>query len=400
MVSPLDTLVDNRHIVVCCGSGGVGKTTTAAAVAVEGARRGRNTVVVTIDPAKRLANALGLESLSDTAGLIDRGLWDPDGTAPPNGQLSALMLDTKSTFDRLVAKYAGGEEQARGIIENRFYRNVSSALSGTQEYMAMEKLHELHDEGGYDLIVVDTPPTRNALDFLDAPDRLTRFLDHRLVRILLFPTRATLRAASVAAQAFLRTMSRVVGTEVVRDAIAFFQAFEGMEQGFRERAQKVMELLANPGSAFVLVTSPRRDAVEEATYFARRLAESDVAVQGIVVNRIHPRFGDESAAGLFARADALGGVAETPGGAGPAAQLSTLYRNLANFQQVADEERAVIVGLAGTVQVVEGAPVPVTYVPFLSDDVHDFGGLAEVAGHLFGRAEADDSASVLPVAGN
>ena len=392
---PLDTLVGTRHIVVCCGSGGVGKTTTAATMAVEGARRGRDAVVVTIDPAKRLANALGLDALSDTAHEIDRALWDPDGEAPEGGRLSALMLDTKSTFDKLVAKYAGGAEQAAGILENRFYRNISSALSGTQEYMAMEKLHELHDEGGYDLIVVDTPPTRNALDFLEASDRLTRFLDHRLVRILLFPTRATLRAASVAAQAFLRTMSRVVGTEVVQDAITFFQAFEGMEQGFRERAQKVEELLSDPRSAFVLVTSPRRDAVDEAFWFARRLGENDIPVQGIVVNRIHPRFGDEDAGGLYARADTLEGAGDEP-----SRFLAGLYRNLADFQQVADLERDYIARLAETVAAEEGAPIPVGYVPFLPDDVHDFDGLTAIASHLFPREAEPPEPSALPVAGH
>ncbi|HLF99698.1 MAG TPA: ArsA-related P-loop ATPase [Acidimicrobiia bacterium] len=387
------TLVADRHIIVCCGSGGVGKTTTAAALALEGARRGRNTVVVTIDPAKRLANALGLESLADTASAIDRALWDPDGVAPAEGRLSALMLDTKSTFDRLVARYSGGEEQARGIIENRFYRNVSSALSGTQEYMAMEKLHELHDEGGYDLIVVDTPPTRNALDFVDAPERLTRFLDHRLVRFLLFPTRATLRAASVAAQAFLRTMSRVVGTEAVQDAIAFFQAFEGMEQGFRDRAQKVLELLSDPGSAFVLVTSPRRDAVEEAMFFAARLAETDIPVQGMIVNRIHPSFGDEAPAGLAARADSLAARGDD------AAMLSALYRNLADLSEVARLERDYANQLAATIAAKEGAPVPLAFVPYLSEDVHDFIGLTEIALHVFGDAPTPATASALPATG-
>ncbi|HEX8769351.1 MAG TPA: ArsA-related P-loop ATPase, partial [Acidimicrobiales bacterium] len=170
-------LVSDRSVVVCCGPGGVGKTTTAAVVALEGAMRGRRSVVVTIDPARRLADALGLGSLSDEPRLIDsKGRW--------GGELWALMLDTKSTFDTLVTKYAARPEQAESILSNRFYRNISSALSGTQEYMAMEKLFELHDQNRFDLIVVDTPPTRNALDFIDAPRRLTRFLDNRVFRLL------------------------------------------------------------------------------------------------------------------------------------------------------------------------------------------------------------------------
>src|SRR3954451_17712814 len=205
----LGPLTRTRRVIVCCGSGGVGKTTTAAVLALEGARQGRRAVVVTIDPAKRLADALGLESLADTPTRIE-GDWP--------GELWALMLDTKSTFDSLVFKYAPSKSQAEAILRNRFYRNISTALSGTQEYMAMEKLYELHEEGGFELVVVDTPPTRNALDFIDAPRRLTRFLDNRLFRLLMMPTRAYLRAVSVATQAFLRTISKVVGTDVVKDA--------------------------------------------------------------------------------------------------------------------------------------------------------------------------------------
>src|SRR5205807_3885364 len=170
-----------------------------------------------------------------------------------SGELWAMMLDTKSTFDSLVLKYAPNRQQAEGILRNRFYRNISGALSGTQEYMAMEKLFELHDEGRFDLIVVDTPPTRNALDFIDAPRRLTRFLDNRIFRLLVMPTRAYLKAVSFATQTFLKTVSRVVGGEVVSDAVAFFQAFEGMEQGFRDRAGRVLELLSDQHTAFVLV---------------------------------------------------------------------------------------------------------------------------------------------------
>ncbi|HWD71173.1 MAG TPA: ArsA-related P-loop ATPase, partial [Actinomycetota bacterium] len=200
-MSDLASLVAGRKIIVCCGSGGVGKTTTAAAIAVEGARHGRRTCVVTIDPARRLADALGLRSLTNTPGRVE-GSWP--------GELWALMLDTKGTFDDLVVRYAHDPQQADGILDNRLYRNLSDALSGTQEYMAMEKLYELHEEGGFDLIVVDTPPTRSALDFLSAPRRLTRFLDNRIFRMLVLPTRAYLRAVSVATQAFLRTVAKVV----------------------------------------------------------------------------------------------------------------------------------------------------------------------------------------------
>src|SRR5205807_2108926 len=208
--------------------------------------------------------------------------------------------DTKVTFDDLVARYASTAEQAQGIMNNRLYRNISGALSGTQEYMAMEKLYELHACGLFDLVVVDTPPTRNALDFLDAPRRLTRFLDNRIFRLLMMPTRAYMKAVSVATQAFLRTVSKVVGNDVVKDAVAFFNAFEGMEQGFRDRAAAVNTLLTDSGTAFVVVASPRRDAVEEALYFAEKLEESHVPAAALIVNRLHPRFGGPPAEELRA----------------------------------------------------------------------------------------------------
>lgn len=378
-------LVEERRVVVCCGTGGVGKTTTAAVVALEGARRGRNAVVVTIDPAKRLANALGLEHLSDVASEIDPSRWDPEGaTRGAGGRLSALMLDTKSTFDGLVTRNAETPEQAQRILDNVFYRNISGALSGTQEYMAMEKLHELHDEGGYDLIVVDTPPSRHALDFLDAPKRLIRLLDNRVFRLLMMPTRAYLRVASVAVQTFLRTVSRVVGTEVIDDVVAFFRAFEGMEEGFRERAAAVEVLLADPQTAFVLVTSPQRDAVDEASYFADTIAAHGLSVEALIVNRVHPHFGEETPAGLRARAAELREAGGRAAGGEAAGRLAALYDNLADFNEVAAREQAMLAGLHERIE-----SEAVVLVPYLAHDVHDFDALSEVAGLVFGAGGAD-----------
>jgi anion-transporting ArsA/GET3 family ATPase len=350
----LRQLVEERRILVCCGSGGVGKTTAAAVLALEAARAGRRAVVVTIDPAKRLADALGLEGLTGTPSRID-GDWP--------GELWALMLDTKSTFDDLVVANAATPEQGQRILENRFYRNISGALSGTQEYMAMEKLYELHGRAEFDLVVVDTPPTRNALDFIDAPRRLSRFLDHRLFRVITAPGRGVMRAVNVAAQTFLRTVAKVVGAEVIDDAVAFFQAFEGMEEGFRERADAVLQLLSDDDTAFVLVASPRRDTIDEARYFAVKLAEAGIAVRALIVNRMHPHFGDGLPEATQQRAATLEGT-----------ELGALYRNLAEFQLVASREEEHLAGLAQAV-----SPAPVMRVPFLSTDVHDLAGLTELA---------------------
>ena len=352
-MTSLRDLVMEQRILVCCGSGGVGKTTTAAVLALEAARAGRRAVVVTIDPAKRLADALGLEGLTGTPARIE-GDWP--------GELWALMLDTKSTFDDLVVANAATPEQGTRILENRFYRNISGALSGTQEYMAMEKLYELHQQTDLDLVVVDTPPTRNALDFIDAPRRLTRFLDHRLFRMVTAPGRGVMKAVNVAAQTFLRTVAKVVGGEVIDDAIAFFRAFEGMEEGFRERADAVLHLLSADETAFVLVASPRRDTIEEAQFFAARLGEADISVRALIVNRMHPQVGEGLAEAAAERAATLGGT-----------DLGGLYRNLADFQLVASREEHHLAGLASAV-----APAPVVRVPFLSTDVHDIDGLTEL----------------------
>ena len=244
------------------------------------------------------------------------------------------MLDTKSTFDGLVQRYASDGDQAGGILENRFYRNISSALGGTQEYMAMEKLHELHEDGGYDLIVVDTPPTRHALDFLDAPKRITSLLDNRIFRMLMTPTKAGMRVAGVALQTFLRTIGKVVGSAVIDDVVAFFRAFEGMEDGFRERAATVLALLADPGTRFVLVTAPQRDAVDEAVFFADRIADHGLSVDALIVNRVHPQFGEELAAGLRARAEHLVGESREGEAKAAAVRLAMQYENLADFQEI------------------------------------------------------------------
>lgn len=287
----VDALLDDPtlRVVVCCGSGGVGKTTVAAALALRAAERGRRTVVLTIDPARRLAQSLGLTELDNTP----RPVEGVEGTG--EGFLDAMMLDMKRTFDEVVEAHATPEKAAQ-MLANPFYQALSSSFAGTQEYMAMEKLGQLRavvDDDGrerWDLIVVDTPPSRSALDFLDAPERLGSFLDGRLLRLLLAPAkaggRAYVRVLSAVAGGVTGVMNRILGAQVLTDVQTFVAAFDTMFGGFRERAQQTYALLAGEGTSFVVVTSPESDAVREAGFFVERLQAEQMPLAGVVVNRM------------------------------------------------------------------------------------------------------------------
>jgi anion-transporting ArsA/GET3 family ATPase len=355
-------VTDTEAVIICCGSGGVGKTTVAAAIGLDAARRGRRAVVVTIDPARRLADALGLGgALSGTPQQIDL----PDA----EGELWAMMLDTPAMFERVVRANAGDVGQAERIVENRFYRNIATALSGTQEYMASEALYELHHDPRFDLVVVDTPPSRHALDFLEAPGVLARFLDHPVFRLLMLPTRRGLKVLSFASQPILHAIGRVVGSDVLADAAAFFQAFAGMEAGFRQRAQAVTELLHAETTHFVLVASPRADTVTEAAWFADQLGQHGFTVAAVVANRVHPRFGTGSARDAAERAErsAVAGHADT----------AALWANLAELRAIADAERSALAPLLGRVDIDRKIEIPL-----LPSDVHDLVTLDHIAAHL------------------
>ena len=359
----LAAALDRAAVVVCCGSGGVGKTTTAAVLGLQLAEQGRRVVVVTIDPAKRLADALGL-----AGGLTnDPTQLEIDAT----GELWATMLDTAATFDGLVRTNAPSEEQAERILSNRFYRNIAGALSGTQEYMAAERLYALHGDPRFDVVIVDTPPSRHALDFLEAPGTLARFLDHPLFKLLMMPTRRGLKVLNVAAQPVLRTIGKVVGGDVLADAIAFFQAFDGMETGFRDRADAVMTLLRSDATRYVLVAAPKRDTIDEARYFAARLAESSLAVSALIVNRSTPVFA-------------------TPTAQRSTAQRSTAKRDRATASLWDNHDELAATAVAERAQlgdlVTDVAPAPVAWVPMLSSDVHDLTGLRQIRELLFGPA--------------
>ena len=364
-MSAMHDVLDAADVIVCCGSGGVGKTTTAAVLGIEAARTGRRAVVVTIDPARRLADALGLaDGLSSEPQRIEAAIGG-------DGELSAMMLDTAATFDGLVMRYADDEDQVERILTNPFYRNMAGAMSGTQEYMAAETLHALHHDDRFDLVIVDTPPSRNALDFLDAPGVLSRFLDHRVFKLAMLPTRSGLKVFGAAAQPIFKAIGKVVGSDVLTDALAFFQAFAGMESGFRERADDVVALLRAERTSFVVVASPRHDTITEAVWFAQQLQQQGVGVAAAIVNRVLPRFGS------------VDSPIEEPVGqpAGVGDDESMLWTNLNELQRIRAAELEALqplVDLAST-----GA---VALVPLLERDVHDVESLSEVAGHLFAAA--------------
>ena len=345
-------------VVVCVGPGGVGKTTTSAALALQGAKQGRRACVVTIDPARRLADALGTGHLGNEPHLVT----PLAGSSGWPGELWAVMLDAQGTFDHLVDRYATSGAQADAILSNPVYRNISAALSGTQEYMAVEKLYELEESGRWDLIIVDTPPARHALDFMEAPRHLMRLLDNRVFRLLMTPTKVGLRALEVGTQVLLRTVAKVAGGEVVADTVEFFTEFEGMEDGFRARAKRADELLHSRRTAFALVCSPRRDTVEEALYLSAQLAKEGLEATRVVVNRCYPRYTPLSA-GAQSR------LAGSP--------LAPLVANLEQLELVSAKEEEQLVRVSAAL------PKAVLYrVPFLAREVAELEALEEVACYL------------------
>src|SRR2546423_6007608 len=285
-MTTIPEILDDKQVCICAGSGGVGKTTTSAAIALGMAASGQKVCVLTIDPAKRLANALGLERRGSGAGQVERALFAEQGVEM-EGELWAMMLDAKATFDELVRRHAPDEESRDRVLENRIYQQISAALAGSQEYMAMEKLFELYSEGRFDLLVLDTPPTRNALDFLDAPKRLTQFIEGRSMKVFMKPTGFAAKIAGRGASMMFSVLRRIVGFEVLEDVSEFLSAFSGMVDGFRERAKRVNELLSDPDTSFLVVCGPQGEPIDEAVYFHRKLVEAKLPFGGVIVNKVH-----------------------------------------------------------------------------------------------------------------
>jgi anion-transporting ArsA/GET3 family ATPase len=359
---------DGLRIVVCCGAGGVGKTTTSAAIALRAAEQGRNVVVLTIDPAKRLAQSMGIEALDNTPRPVP-GLASTGSTT---GSLDAMMLDMKRTFDEVVESQAS-PEKAQQILNNPFYVAVSSSFAGTQEYMAMEKLGQLDKDarktGRWDLIVVDTPPSRNALDFLDAPERLSSFLDGRFMRLLLAPAKGPAKLMTAGFGLVTKAITTIIGAQVLGDMQAFVSAFDTLFGGFRQRAQATFELLQAQGTAFLVVSAPEPDALREAAYFVERLSAEDMPLAGMVLNRTSTDPGPElTAAAAEAAAEKLradGGDSEEL-----AAGLLRLHadRKLIVARETHLRERFATAH----------PEVATAVVPAMSTDVHDLDGLRQI----------------------
>ena len=371
MSSSLDSELRDCSVVICAGSGGVGKTTTAAAIAAGLAASGKRVAVVTIDPARRLADALGLEQLTNQPELVDGKRFAGAGLKI-EGELWAMTLDSQRTFDELIETLSPDAQTRDQILDNRIYQQLSGAVAGSQEFTAIAKLYELDRSGRFDAIVLDTPPSRNALDFLDAPDRLTGFFDGRALKLLLAPTGFAARALGVGTGAILGVLKRITGAELLEDLSVFFQALGGLIDGFRERAEAVRTLLADPRTTFLVITSPQRDSAEEAIFFADKLRSAKMNFGALIINRVH-FVGSETnpAPALATVASQLSGEFDEP----LAARLLSSYSD--SLAQ-AERDAATIERL--TEETGELEPV---IVPELAGDVHDVEGLVAIHDQLF-----------------
>jgi anion-transporting ArsA/GET3 family ATPase len=371
----VDALLDDPKtgIIVCCGSGGVGKTTTSAALALRAAERGRKVVVLTIDPARRLAQSMGIEALDNTP----RPVSSVDQAK--GGNLDAMMLDMKRTFDEVVVSQAT-PEKAQQILENPFYVALSSSFAGTQEYMAMEKLGQIHadarKDGSYDLIVVDTPPSRSALDFLDAPERLSSFLDGRFVRLLLMPARGPAKLMTAGFGLITNALNKLLGGQVLRDLSTFVAALDTVFGGFRQRAQKTYALLQADGTAFIVVAAPEPDALREAAYFVERLSEDRMPLAGLIVNRASPQ-----PEGTLSADEAMTAAARLRK-QDPDSLTAGLLRLHADQSRLVEREALLRDRFAAAHPQVASAVVPA-----LAGDVHDLVGLRKV-GDLLGKVKS------------
>jgi anion-transporting ArsA/GET3 family ATPase len=384
----MDSLLATKEIVVACGPGGVGKTTTAAASALMAAiNHGSKVLVLTVDPAKRLANALGLDGIGNTEHRVPDGAFKAAGVKP-RGELWAAMLDTKESWDSLIRQHAPDEQTRNEILANPLYQNIAGRFVQSHDYIAMERLYEIHSAGEYDLIVVDTPPTRNALDFLDAPERLADFFSSRLLRWLIVPYRSKL--INVATKPFYQISDRILGTEFMGDISEFFILFQTMYDGFVERSKAVGRLLSDRRTTFVVVSTLEATPLREAEFFAEQLTERKLHLGAIVLNKVLPdylqgRAGTKIAEVMKDRAEDLAaelstGLAKSGKGLGDPAQIARVLTEVAdsylNFQVVALREMEERASLAV-------APEVLATVPFFDTDIYDLSGLLRLGEQIW-----------------
>jgi anion-transporting ArsA/GET3 family ATPase len=363
-------VLEGKRVCICAGSGGVGKTTASAAIAAGMAARGKKVAVLTIDPAKRLADSLGLPELGNEESQVDPGLFEEAGIDTQGGELWAMMLDAKATFDELVRRHAPDAETRDRILANRIYQQLSAALAGSQEYMAMEKLFELHAEDRYDLLVLDTPPSRNALDFLEAPRRLMQFIEGRALQVFMRPTGLGMKVFGRGTSMMFSVLRRLTGVEVLEDLSEFFQAFSGMVGGFQERAKRVNELLGNQETCFLVVCAPQGEPITEAVYFHRKLVEAELPFGGVIVNKVHyeselPSHGE-------------GLESELAGVLGDEDLARRVVENFDDYRVLATRDQRNIKRLTA-----EMRARLVIQVPYLDTEVHDLSGLMRVNEYLF-----------------
>jgi anion-transporting ArsA/GET3 family ATPase len=364
----LEARLSDKRILVCVGAGGVGKTTSAAALALGLALRGRKVAVVTIDPAKRLASALGLSELPSEPQRIEPELFVEQGIAI-KGELWAMMLDAKRTFDELIAGLAPDERTREEILANPVYRELSTAVAGSHELSAIAKLYELHEEHDFDAIVLDTPPSRNALDFLDAPNRMLGFLEGRALQVFLAPGGLTARLFGRGTALVFAIFARVTGVDMLGELSRFFRSLAGVLEGFGERTRGVAALLRAPQTTFLIVTSPEVEPAREARFLADRLAAAGMPLGELIVNRAHTN-------GLHGFATAE--VAELLAPALGERLAARVAGNLADFDVLARRDQETVAHLAEAV----GERQPIV-IPHLDEDVQDLLGLTRIAEHLF-----------------
>lgn len=369
----LEALIEKKKLIICCGSGGVGKTTTAAALALKACLMGKTVVVLTIDPARRLANSLGLKSLGNQEKEIPFEEFEK-AKLNPKGKMFALMMDTKRTFDKIIEKYAPSEDSKQAIFNNTLYQHLSGMIAGSQEYMAMEKVYELYQKEKFDLLILDTPPTQHALDFLDAPQKMSQAVSDSILKWFLKPSlfvgRTSLKIIEKTTRTIFKTFDHVMGFEFMQDLSAMLISTAGLLEGFKERAQEVSNLLHSSETAFLLVTAPQGMVVPEALFFHEKIREYKLPFAGFIVNRVYPKLELKSDSQEIKKKLRKIDLKNS--------QIDILSDILEKYQTLVDQDQEHLDLLEARLKKKES----ITLIPHLDSDVHDLTGLAKIGEYL------------------